>query len=277
MSNPVRIRKAAVIGKFYPADTSELMKSVRAFIHDSVHRESKHREYHAVLVPHAGHVFCGKIAGLGFSEIARMETPGRLLFIGPSHYVPFQGIALSSAEYFELAALRFPVDTDAVQRMLGNNSTDGGNTQPLISLRDDVHEPEHSLEVLLPFAAALWEGVPILPMITGRIEPEVAAKIIESELRDNDLLIISSDLSHFYPAVEAVVRDSRLLSALDRGALDEVSAEEACGMTALLTAMHIAAKRNWHISITGYSHSGLVSGDMSQVVGYGSAVMYREV
>lgn len=269
MSDMTRVRKAAVAGKFYPADTSELMKSVRGYMNDSVHRESRQREFHAILVPHAGHVFCGKIAGLGFSELSGEKTPGRLLLIGPSHYVPFHGIALSSAEYFEIAALRFPLDTDAVQRLLENNS--------LISLRDDVHKPEHSLEVLLPFAAALWEGVQILPMLTGRIEPEAAAEIIEGELRDDDLLVISSDLSHFYPAAEAVMRDSRLLSALDRSALDEVAAEEACGMTALLAAMHIAAKRNWKICISGYAHSGLVSGDMSQVVGYGSALMYREV
>jgi AmmeMemoRadiSam system protein B len=115
----------------------------------------------------------------------------------------------------------------------------------------------------------------LVPMLFGDVDPrEVAAELID-HLDDDDLIVVSNDLSHFYRYDEAQKLDHALLEALMAG--DEIGVQrgEACGRAPVVTLMDIARRKGWKPHLLDYRTSGDTAGDKWQVVGYAS-VAYTE-
>jgi AmmeMemoRadiSam system protein B len=135
------------------------------------------------------------------------------------------------------------------------------------------HEPEHCLEVQYPFIQTVYPDVPTLPMLFGEIDPVVVGEILNEVLREDDLIIVSSDLSHYHDNTSAHKLDQRLLDAVLHGDEAGVRQGEACGQAPILALMTIAKARGWQPHLLNYRTSGDITGDRRQVVGY-AAVAY---
>src|SRR5262245_41325342 len=72
------IRKPAVAGRFYPANPDELKNALNSFIEPT---ETKSRAL-GVVVPHAGYMYSGHVAGAVYS---RIELPARNIVLCPNH------------------------------------------------------------------------------------------------------------------------------------------------------------------------------------------------
>ena len=56
----------------------------------------------AIVVPHAGYVYSGAIAASGYERVrGRRGTVQRIVLAGPSHRVPFDGVAVPSVDALE--------------------------------------------------------------------------------------------------------------------------------------------------------------------------------
>ena len=54
-----------------------------------------------LIAPHAGYIYSGPTAAIAYSQLAgRRSTARRVLLLGPSHRVPFRGLALTSASWY---------------------------------------------------------------------------------------------------------------------------------------------------------------------------------
>jgi len=268
-----RIRPAAVAGSFYPGSTEHLRHTVEALLAQASPPAFRGK-LRGLIVPHAGYIYSGPVAATGYKIVSLLCVPAdesasslRVLLLGPAHYV-----------YFVSAAT---LDVDAWQTPLGLVQS----AKELIARalkRGDLfhnphaHAPEHSLEVQLPFLQVVLPHCTIFPVLTGECDYRELARVLSSYLDELDLVIVSSDLSHYYSYDEAVERDAlahRAIESFDFTLMEDHV--EACGKTAILTLMEIAKDHGWKAKLLDYRNSGDTAGDKFRVVGYGCYAFFE--
>jgi len=262
MQNEKRVREPAVAGQFYPEGREELQRQVAEFLKSAAAPKAGEIPK-CIVVPHAGYAYSGKIAGQGF-RAAENAKPKNIVIAGPSHYVEFEGSALSGAD-----AWKTPLGEINVNKKYFEES------ETALVEFDEAHQQEHSVEVQVPFIQAVFPKAKIVPVVTGEVEPEQLAEDIDSGLGKSDLLVVSTDLSHYYPYEEARKIDAVANSAIPKLEIETVEEKvEACGKTGVLALMHLAKKRAWKGKLLAYANSGDTAGDKRRVVGYGAYGFY---
>jgi AmmeMemoRadiSam system protein B len=256
-----RVRPPAVAGRFYPADPAELEAVVRGFFEVAVPPALESRPV-ALVAPHAGYPYSGAVAGSAYALLApESASVGRILLIGPSHYVAFEGLALPEADAFATPLGDHPVDLDGVAALA---------SVPSVRRWDRPHRDEHCLEVHLPFLRVALGAVPILPIVTGDATPPMVADVLELAWTEDTLVVVSSDLSHYLPYDDARAVDERTAEAVERLDVDGVRSSQACGSVALRGLMEAARRRGLKARCVDLRNSGDTAGPRSEVVGYGA-------
>jgi MEMO1 family protein len=262
-------RRAAVAGRFYPGQANQLERLVRSLVETTTYQGL--RGVRGLVSPHAGYTCSGTIAGAAFRALHHLPPAPRVVYLmGPAHWKPVGGVGLSSAGAFATPLGSVPVAVERVAGLLSLGTP--------YRLDDEAHAPEHCLEVELPFLQVMLGDFQIVPMlfdeaaaperIAGDLLPLLAA-------HPQDMIVVSSDLSHYRPYQDAVNVDHALLKALATGDRPAVNCGEACGLLPILTLMHIAEVRRWTPHLLAYANSGDTCGSHREVVGYG-AVAYTE-
>lgn len=150
----------------------------------------------AVIVPHAGYMFSGQTAAFSF-KAAQKTAVKRVFLLGPSHYAGFQGAALPEATSFATPLGNLEVDSTVVSEL---------KTYPMFSIQGDVHGVEHSLELQLPFIKYCFGEVKIIPIVIGHLNDEsearVLGEILKGTVKKGDLIVVSSDFTHYGPRYE---------------------------------------------------------------------------
>ncbi len=265
------IREPAVAGRFYPGDARELERDVQAMLGPATAAEPAI----AVMVPHAGYVYSGAIAGETF---ARVRVPARAVVMCPNHTGLGSRRSLWGAGTWRLPGDDVPIDAELAALL----SAEAG-------LVDDhrAHLREHAVEVELPFLRARRPDVSVVPVVLGGLSPsacrevgEGLARVIDAVGRRDVLIVASSDMSHYISAESARRLDAIALErieALDPEGLYDVVTRfdiSMCGFipttVALVAARALGATR---AELVRYGHSGETSGDFDQVVGYAGIVI----
>ncbi len=215
----------------------------------------------AIIVPHAGWVYSGFTANFAY-RIASGTSPKRVVVIGPSHKFPIKGISTTLEETYETPCAVLPIDKE-----FSLNLMEKFDVQNL----EYVHV-EHSTEVQMPFIYHYFGKIPVVELIYGDYSPNKLKEIIEYAINDNSLIIISSDLSHYYDIKTANEFDSHCLEAVHNLDLSELEKCKACGKIGISAMIKTAKKLNLTSFIVDYRTSADISKDTSQVVGYMSAL-----
>jgi hypothetical protein len=216
----------------------------------------------ALIAPHAGYIYSGSVAATAYAQIReRRDSVRRVLLLGPSHRVAFAGLALSSAASFATPVAEVAIDIEAcrvLQRL------------PQVSVLDEAHAREHSLEVHLPFLSAVLGSYALVPVVVGDASAEAVAQVIEA-LWDGDdtLVVVSSDLSHFLDYDNARRVDNATTRAIEVRAQD-LTPQQACGCRAINGLMQVAEARALAVTTLDVRNSGDTAGDRARVVGYGA-------
>ena len=276
---PSRVRPPAVAGSFYPEEPSALRSMVEACLAQARQARGTRgaapraetpppSRPKAVIAPHAGYIFSGPIAGSAYGAVSDgLEGIERVVLLGPSHFVPFAGLALPRAEAFQTPLGLVPVDAEARGAIL---------RAAHVVTADAPHAREHSLEVQLPFLQVLLgDEVPVLPIVSGdATAPQVTAALERVWGGDETLIIISSDLSHYLDYARARAVDAATAkSILARAA--ELDADQACGHVAINGLLHAARLRHLNVRLLDLRNSGDTQPDRSRVVGYGAFALYE--
>ena len=302
------IRQPAVAGRFYPGEPAALAHEVDSFlapseapigaarevVRDAAHevardvsraasreaprsaaRDLAPRAAIACMVPHAGYMYSGHVAGAVF---ARLDLPERFIIVGPRHYPRGAAMAILSDGVWRTPLGDAPLDAAL--------AADLRRACPL--LREDAvaHEHEHSLEVQLPFLQRRAGEFHFVPVVLGTIRFEdlealgrAIAKVIAAA-SERVMLIASSDMNHYESEAITHVKDHKALErvlALDpRGLLETVLREKIsmCGVGPMVSVL-IAARElgATHAELVRYATSGDVSGDRDEVVGYAGVII----
>lgn len=270
-------RKSRIAGTWYPGDPTELSELLDRCLAGAPEREVPGQVV-ALVSPHAGLIYSGRIAAAGYRLLDGAHFDGVLL-LGPCHRGG-DGMTV--------------IPGGSIETPLGTVRIDEALAAALVSAEPDVrastecHELEHSLEVQFPFLLRFLPDVPVTPVLMGFQSPRTivaAARAIEralSEVNRRILLIASSDLSHYEPRTVATQLDGEVVRCLERfdvaGLEDLMKANphHACGggpMISILAAARAMGATDAHV--LAYGDSGDVNGDLGGVVGYVSAALCR--
>ena len=180
------VRAPAVAGLFYSDDADSLADEVGGYLADV---ETDGPAPKAMILPHAGYAYSGAVAASGYARLRRArETVTRVVLIGPSHYVPLRGLAVSTADTFTTPLGPVPVDRPAVERLLCLSQ---------VTLSDAAHSQEHSLEVHLPFLQQMLDWFSIVPLVAGDASADEVSEVLDLVWGGPEtLIVVSSDLSH---------------------------------------------------------------------------------
>ncbi len=261
------IRQPAVAGQFYPGNPDTLRRDIRTYLDEATLPDDL-GAVHAVIAPHAGYIYSGPIAGYAFKALAALPPKRWTVFLlGPAHRVYFRGVALGNFSAFHTPLGDVPVAVERIEEMLARS--------PLYTRAPQAHAPEHCLEVEIPFLQMALPDFQLVPMLFGEVDPRDAAADLADALGEDDLIVVSNDLSHFYPYDTARRLDRAWLEALLAGKESDVLGGEACGRAPATALMGIARSKGWNPRLLDYRNSGDTAGDKWQVVGY-AAVAYTD-
>ncbi|HVB85693.1 MAG TPA: AmmeMemoRadiSam system protein B [Candidatus Dormibacteraeota bacterium] len=267
------IRPPAVAGRFYPSDPEKLTQQIEQFV--SVKGSGEKVRALGCMVPHAGYMYSGQVAGAVYASI---EIPRKCILLGPRHFPRGEPMAILTEGSFLTPLGEAKIDPE-LAAALAHECT---------RLREDAvaHEREHSLEVQIPFLQFLEKDFRFVPVVLatdryGAIEElgRAVAKVIAAA-GERVLVVASTDMNHYENDEVTRAKDGRAIErilALDpRGLYDTVRSEgiTMCGYAAT-TAMLVAMREvgATEARLVRYATSGDVSGDREQVVGYAGVVI----
>jgi AmmeMemoRadiSam system protein B len=264
----VRVRPAAVAGRFYPADPSALAGLVDGLLGD-VRVEQDAARPVAAIAPHAGYQYSGAVAASTYAHLARWRLDlARVVVLGPAHFVPLEGMAVPGVDAFATPLGPVEIDADARTAVIG---------MPGVAVDDYPHQGEHSLETQLPFLQrALGLAVRVLPVAVGRTEPATVAALLATVVSAGDTVaVVSTDLSHHLDLAAARERDARTTAAILRGDGAAVRPTDACGHWALRGLLHHVAEHRMDVELLRLGTSADAGADADSVVGYGAFLVHE--
>lgn len=249
------IRQPAVAGRFYPADARELETLIRQLVSaakddaaESPRASATETPAITCLVPHAGYIYSGGVAGAVFARLASPTSaiPRHVIILGPRHRPPGAELAIQSEGAWQTPLGLAPVDVELARALM--------SACPLLKEDEVAHRREHSIEVEVPFLQVLARDFSFVPITIGTLNfeklaalGEAIAKVI-SAAGESVLLMASSDLNHHEPDDVTRTKDRFAIDAMlalnPRGLYDAVRRESItmCGVGPAVAALTAARK-----------------------------------
>jgi AmmeMemoRadiSam system protein B len=262
------LRLPAVAGRFYPSSPDELTTLVRKY--SQPESEIATQKVGGCLVPHAGYVYSGHVAGAVFS---RIQLPKRILLLGVRHQPRGANAAINSSGAWRTPLGDASIDTELAAQI--------STACPILREDTVAHANEHSLEVQLPFLQVLAPGFTFVPVALGNVRfedlVEIGAAIgkVLAASREETLLVTTSDLNHYEDDVTTRTKDQKAIDrilAMDARGLSDICRDaqiSMCGLgptVAMLTALSTIGSNK--AELVRYATSGDISGERDAVVGY---------
>jgi len=266
------IRPPAVAGRFYPSDPRELAGRVDDFCSSARERIRAI----ACIVPHAGYMYSGHVAGAVYGAL---DIPAKCILLGPRHYPQGQPLAILTEGSFDTPLGPAQIDEPMAAEL--------ARACPLLREDSIAHAREHSLEVQLPFLQRIdGDNLRFVPVVLGTDSYSAMEELgravaqVVSAQKKPVLVIASSDMNHYESDAVTRIKDRRAIYrvlALDPQGLYETVRREGitmCGYAAtvamLIAALELGAQE---AHLIRYATSGDISGDREQVVGYAGVVV----
>ena len=282
-------RRTAVAGTFYPAEPVRLNSLVAALLAGAA--EATRPEgldptaVAGILVPHAGLIYSGAIAALGW-RLAGEIAPATIVLAGTDHQAMAEGVGV-----WEGAAWHTPLGEVPIDGKLAAAITALG---PPFARDDAAHLAEHSLEVQLPILLRACPAARIVPLaVSPRLTSHKLAGIMLGDLLarrraagEKILIVASSDMAHYPPALICEKTDAELLGPLLRLDADGLREREAailaerrrglvCGLCGIdpvrVTLAALAEMGATRGILLGAATSADAGGDPGRTVGYAAA------
>lgn len=280
---PKKIRQSVAAGQFYPNEPGAITDKIQRYLKEAPEQKIE-GQIKAIIVPHAGYDFSGSVAAYAFKQLQSRKIKTAVI-ISNSHKTYFDGAAIDDSDVWQTPLGEVPINKELADKLVVADSA--------IKYDSLIHEQDYVLEVEIPFLQTVLAGdFKIVPIMFGNKFDDTYKKLaqaLKDNLRPDDIVIISSDMSH-YPKYEDA-------NKIDRGTLEKIKSGQVedlesyikeiegadynneqtvlCGIDAVKTALELKRLLGWDkIEILKYANSGDIPGigDKTQVVGYGAVV-----
>lgn len=279
-------REPVAAGRFYSANKETLTSDLHNLFSTCV-KTIPDLSVRAIISPHAGYIFSGKIAASAFSSLSK-TTYKNIFIIGSSHIISFDGASVFNTGNFITPLGIIKVNTEIGTRLKKENKH--------FNFPIDAHLKEHSIEVQIPFIQYYFKNDPgIVPIIIGTNNKntirEVAAAL-KPYFTSENLFIISSDFSH-YPSYKDAIETDRVtadaivaknseifLKTLNSNSSNRIPglATSMCGWTSGLVLLYLSEEDpGLSYERISYCNSGDSKyGNKDEVVGYHAIMLIEE-
>jgi len=266
------MRKPAVAGTFYEKDPNALRDCLEALWP----RPAPLPEAAiAAMVPHAGYIYSGKIAAQVYARLLPADV---YVLLGPNHHGRGWPVALAGECLWQT-----PLGTVEIHQGFMDSFA---KACPFARPDERAHEPEHSLEVQLPFLQRIAPSAAVAPILIGTWDTQVLRSVGEAlaqavrASQQRILILASSDMNHFEDLEQTRVLDELALEKVRNlnptGLIETVVSENIsmCGAGAAAAMMH-AAKRlgATQVEMVAYGTSADTNHETDSVVGYAGVIV----
>ncbi|GAB4503650.1 MAG: AmmeMemoRadiSam system protein B [Anaerolineales bacterium] len=274
------VRPSPIAGTWYEGDPKSLARSVDAYMDEATLPDLPGKLV-AVIAPHAGHRYSGAVAGYAFAAL-RGQSFDLVAVVAPMHH-PYRDPLITTAH----TAYATPLGNVAVDREAVYALDTALQARLGFGLSAVSNDPEHSLEIELPFLQrALGSEFKLLPVMVRAQQPAISLALGESLAKvlrgKNAMLVASTDLSHFYEQKVALRFDRTMLEQMEAFSPEGIFQAEqsgtgfACGHAAMAAVLWAARELGADtVRVLRHATSGDVTGDYAGVVGYASAVVLK--
>jgi AmmeMemoRadiSam system protein B len=250
-------RSPVAAGSFYPEDPDELREAVDALLEGAGRRPAG--ELRGLVAPHAGYAYSGPVAAAAF---ALAPEEARIVLLGPSHFVPLAGLAVSGADAWTTPLGDVPVSSRMRKQALEVGAF----------VDDAPHAHDHALEVELPFLQrACARKLEVLPIAVGSCVPGDVVRLLDAL---DALAVVSTDLSHYLPDDAARRRDRETVDTVLRAEPHGIRDGDACGVFALRGLLELAKRELLRLELLDQRTSADATGERERVVGYAAFAVY---
>ena len=258
-----KIKEPSVAGSFYTDNTEDLKAQIKSFAQES--KNGYEYKTRAVIVPHAGLIYSGRLAYEGISQIDRAVK--NIFIFAPAHKVGFDGIALSGFDKWKTPLGEIQVNQDICNEL---------KEKYRANFNDDAIKPEHAIEIEIPIIQSVFGCIKIVPILVGRTDYKIMSAIIDEYYKNTEnAFVISSDLSHFLSDENAKKLDSQTAQMIESGNIDGFRFEQACGALGIAGLVDFANKNDYSIIRIDMTNSSSTTNEKSSVVGYGCWFLYE--
>ncbi len=250
-----------VAGLFYPADKTVLADTINALLAAAPITETVAPK--AIIAPHAGYIYSGPIAATIYkSLLAHKDLIKRVVLLGPAHRVGFLGIAVTKMQNFATPLGEVPIDANSIEAAL---------QLPNVQVLEHAYDGEHSLEVHIPFLQTIFKYFSLVPCVVGMANPLDVANLLQHLWGGPEtLIVISSDLSHYYDYQTAQKLDRATSDAIVQLKPNDIHDNQACGRLPVKGLLIAAENLGLKAKVLDLRNSGDTAGDKNRVVGYGA-------
>jgi AmmeMemoRadiSam system protein B len=259
-----------VAGSFYPGRAAEVDRMLARVMPES----SERVEARAVLVPHAGWEYSGRVAGAVY---ARVVVPRLAVILGPNHTGLGPRGSIMCRGRWDLPGGGLPITEPLARTILGASR--------VLEEDEAAHRQEHAIEVQLPFLRRLEPALTFVPITLGGHDlafcRDVGRAVATAlgALSEPALIVCSSDLNHYESQAVSNHKDRLAIDAvlsLDPARLEatvNTRGISMCGVApAMATLAALEVLGGGRGELVRYETSGDVSGDYEHVVGYAGIV-----
>lgn len=279
-------REPVVAGSFYPENPVELKAQLELLFAQAAYVKT-YNDVLAIISPHAGYVYSGKVAASAFNQIDPDKDYDNIFILATSHRVAFNGASIYNQGDYVTPLGKVKVNRDLANKLIEEHE--------IFEFNADAHASEHSLEVQLPFLQyKMNKDFQIVPIVTGTQTLGDVKKIADAlsmYLNEKNLFIISADFSHYPKYEDAVKVDNNTKNAIVSNSvvnlIDAINSNASlnienlvtslCAWPAVLTLLNITEKMpDVDVLAVDYQNSGDVLKDKSRVVGYHAIVFAKK-
>lgn len=269
-----KVRPPAVAGQFYSSSNAGLKNQIEALIDKKAHK----LDAIACVLPHAGYMYSGYVAG---QTVSRINIKDKIILLGPNHTgygVPF---SIITEGRWQTPLGEVQIDNTLAKQILKHSKY----------LEEDslAQVYEHSLEVELPFLQYFKTDFEIVPIVVSSDEISilkeigiaVAGAIKESNIKDSVMIVASSDMTHYEAQEQAMKKDREAIQSI-LGLNEDRLMEKVqklnismCGyapVAVMLSAAKLLDAKQ--AELIKYQTSGDITGDTDSVVGYAGIIIY---
>jgi len=266
------VRHPAVAGRFYASNRETLLRDVRSYLTPQAVSASAL----GCMVPHAGYMYSGAVAGAVFAKI---EVPASCIVLCPNHTGKGRALGIMSSGAWQTPLGEVPINSSLAEALK--------KRFPLLAEDVDAHRNEHAIEVELPFLQSRRSELTFVPIALGTGQFETLEKLGEAVAEtivsqgERILIVASSDMNHYENDAVTRGKDHKAIEqilALDAAGLFSVVMREDISMCGFGPAvvMLTAVKRlgATSVELVKYATSGDTSGDRDMVVGYAGVIVH---
>lgn len=263
------VRQAQFAGSWYPATLEEAESYWDP--------QTRRIQAKAVVCPHAGWMYSGKVAGEVYGQVAPADT---FIILGPNH----TGYGSSATSLFSKGQWKLPQNSIFIDEEIAEDIL---HASEFLSEDAEAHAHEHSIEVQIPFVLLLNARAKLVPIVMRDYDPEIyhdLGRSIAAACRKHPatriLLVASTDMTHYEPKASAVRKD--------RAAIERITAVDPDGLVTIVqhlgismcgagpTAAVLVGARALGATegrLVRYATSGDVTQDEDSVVGYAGVII----